>query len=401
MPHNVTALFAGIGGIELGLARAGHASTLFCESDPEAATVLRRRFKGVPTVPDVTDVDAVLSAASKDSTLLTAGFPCTDLSQAGRTEGFAGANSRLIRSVLELLNRRRFPSVLIENVPNWRVLHGGTYMREILHAFEALGYRWAYRTLDALAFGIPQRRKRVFLYATLEGDPRSALFHGNEPPIIAAFALEEEAHGFYWTEGNGGVGWGENCIPTLKGGSGLSIPSSPAILMPDGRIVTPDIRDAERLQGFPSGWSHAEEIDVGDGNSRLFNHRRRWLLTGNAVNVAVSRWIGDRLNESHEFDGAPGDPLDPTDRLPAAAWFDGVTRYRVELSTWPVARDTLSLSRFLRFPPKLLSERATQGFYNRICKSTLRFKPGFQDAVYAHLQRVKHAREPSHATTAA
>lgn len=393
MPHDVTALFAGIGGIELGLAHAGHRASLFCENDPEAVAVLRHRFPQVPVVPDVRDVDEILDAASPDSTLLTAGFPCTDLSQAGRTEGFAGTKSSLIRSVLVLLERRRFQSVLVENVPNWRVLHKGAYMREILDAFESLGYRWAYRTIDSLAFGVPQRRQRVFLYATLEGDPRRALFTGDEEPIAREYELHEEAHGFYWTEGNRGLGWGENCVPTLKGGSGLSIPSSPAILMPDGQVVTPDIRDAEKLQGFPADWTNAEEVEDAEGFRRTFNHRRRWLLTGNAVNVAVSQWIGEQLNKLNDFDGDPGEPLDPGGRLPSAAWFDGNTRYGVELRTWPVARNTKSLSEFLEYPTKPLSERATKGFYSRICKSTLPFKPGFREAIHAHLTRLQQAPE--------
>ena len=53
---------------------------------------------------------------------------------------------------------RPFPHVLLENVPNWRVLHKGEYLREVAQALEKLGYRWAYRTVDALAFGAPQRR---------------------------------------------------------------------------------------------------------------------------------------------------------------------------------------------------------------------------------------------------
>jgi DNA (cytosine-5)-methyltransferase 1 len=68
--------------------------------------------------------------------LLTAGFPCTDLSQAGTTRGYAGGRSSLIRDALSILKRRRFPHVLIENVPNWRFLHGGKYLTEVVNALE-------------------------------------------------------------------------------------------------------------------------------------------------------------------------------------------------------------------------------------------------------------------------
>ena len=90
------------------------------------------------------------------------------------------------------------PHIILENVPNWRTLHQGKYLREVVATLERLGYKWAYRTVDALAFGLPQRRLRMFLYATLEGDPRDVLFHGDVAPIENVFKLADRAHGFYW-----------------------------------------------------------------------------------------------------------------------------------------------------------------------------------------------------------
>lgn len=159
---NVTALFAGIGGLELGLERAGHKTTLMCESAAQAVAVLRTRFPRVAILPDVRDVRTLARRSSGQSSLLTAGFPCTDLSQAGRTLGFDGSQSVLIRPTLELAKRRRFDRILVENVPNWRVLHGGQYFDEVIKTLEKLGYIWAYRTIDAYPFGVPQRRRKSF-----------------------------------------------------------------------------------------------------------------------------------------------------------------------------------------------------------------------------------------------
>lgn len=383
----ITAIFGGIGGLELGLHRHGHRTSLFCECDPEARAVLARHFPDVPIADDIVKTHAVVGQISRGSDLLTAGFPCTDLSQAGRTRGFAGGRSSLIRETIELLRRRPFPNVLIENVPNWRHLHSGAYVSEVLSALEMLGYRWAYRTVDALAFGVPQRRHRVFVFATLEGDPREVLFHGNEPVFAPELALDEAAHGFYWTEGNRGLGWGEDCIPTLKGGSAIGIPAPPAILMPNLDIVTPDARDAERLQGFPQGWT---DIDGRiDGSERPFNQRRRWHLIGNAVNVQVSSWIGEQLTRRTAFEGDEGVRLTAGESWPNAAWFNGRQRYRVPLSTWPVRRERNPLAEFLHFPGAPLSVRATAGFFGRIMQSRLHFKPGFRDAVEAHLKRME------------
>lgn len=386
--HEVTAIFGGIGGLELGLDRHGHRTSLFCECDLEATAVLHHRFPGVPITPDIRDTDEVLKNVSPTSDLLTAGFPCTDLSQAGRTTGFAGGRSSLIRETLELLRRRSFPNVLIENVPNWRHLHGGEYMREVLTALEELDYRWAYRTINALAFGVPQRRQRVFLFATHEGDPREVLFHGDETPITTNRDLHEVAHGFYWTEGNRGLGWGDDCVPTLKGGSAISIPSPPAILMPDLTLVTPHLNDAERLQGFPDGWTDIDVLMGGTGRTD-FNTRKRWMLVGNAVNVEVSAWIGERLAYREPYYGPIGKPMSATARWPSAAWFDGDTRFEVKLGTWPVARPRRPLAQFLRHPTSPLSIRATAGFYGRACRSLLSFRPGFKEAVKAHLDRME------------
>src|SRR6266516_2561085 len=91
----VVGLFAGIGGIELGLHRAGHQATLLCEVDPGARAVLADRF------------------------------PCQDLSQAGMTAGITGARSGLVGEAIRLLQRKRVPLVLLENVPFMLQLGGG------------------------------------------------------------------------------------------------------------------------------------------------------------------------------------------------------------------------------------------------------------------------------------
>lgn len=389
-PHDITALFGGIGGLELGLRRGGHRTTSFCECDPEALSVLRARFPEVPVALDVRKTDDLLATISPNSDLLTAGFPCTDFSQAGTTKGFEGGRSSLIIDTLALLERRRFANVLLENVPNWRQLHKGAYMRHVVEALEAMGYRWAYRTIDARAFGLPQRRLRLFLFATLEGDPREVLFHGDDPPEQRTFELHEAAHGFYWTEGRTGIGWGEDCVPTLKGGSALSIPSPPAILLKDGRVITPDIRDCERLQGFPTDWTDLDERceEVGGGG---FKQRRRWLLVGNAINVEVAQWIGERLATRMPVDLEADNELAADAPWPVAAWFDGTKRYGASLGTWPVSRPAEPLETFLRFPGQPLSLRATRGFHKRILASSLRFKAGFVNAIGLHAARMEGA----------
>lgn len=401
---NATGLFGGVGGLELGLSQAGHCASSFCEIDPEAATILKAHFPKADLVRDIRQTEEVVASVSSRSDLLTAGFPCTDLSQAGRVQGFAGGRSSLVRDALKLVEARPFPHVLLENVPNWRILHQGEYLREVAQALERLGYRWAYRTVDALAFGTPQRRLRIFFYATLEGDPRDVLFQGDHTSPDTAFELNDRAHGFYWTEGTRGLGWGEDCVPTLKGGSTIGVPSPPAILLPNldataarttsgnYRLITPDIRDAERLQGLPAGWTDSEGETL-DGSP--FRQRRRWVLVGNAVNARAASWLGECLARPISFDGENGRELNAGDAWPAAAWFDGTKRYASDIGSWPVTAPRELLADFLEYPGAPLSSRATSGFLSRFLAGKLRQKPNFASALQAHVERMSLSTEQS------
>ena len=173
MSGRMVGLFAGIGGLELGLAEHGWRSELLCEIDPGAQAVLAARFRGVALHADVT----TLRALPPGTELVAAGFPCQDLSQAGRTAGIRGARSGLVDEVFRLVKRKRGPRwLLIENVPFMLQLGQGAAMRHITDALAALGYTWAYRLVDARAFGLPQRRQRVLMLASRTEDPRTVLF---------------------------------------------------------------------------------------------------------------------------------------------------------------------------------------------------------------------------------
>jgi DNA (cytosine-5)-methyltransferase 1 len=287
---------------------------------------------------------------------------------------------------MRLVERSHTPWVLLENVPFMLQLKRGQAMHFIASAFENMGYKWAYRIVDARSFGLPQRRRRVYFLASRVGDPRSILFADDAGPVDTISPIKV-ACGFYWTEGVRGLGWAIDSVPTLKGGSGLGIPSSPAILTPDGDVVTLDIRDAERLQGFPADWTKPAEAVMKRGH--------RWKLVGNAVSVPAAHWIGRRMAN-------PGVPLDlPTAPLPGhlpwptAAWNVGTGRESVEATEWPIRSKARSLEDFLRYPKTPLSAKATAGFLKRTERARLRFPEGFIVALSAHLDRM--SSQPSEA----
>ena len=371
----IAGLFAGIGGFELGMQGAGHHAVLMCDVLPTARAVLRARF------PDCDYHDDILKLRSlpADVDVLCAGFPCQDLSQAGRTAGLEGERSGLVGEVFRLLSRRRVPTVVVENVPFMLQLNGGNAMRAIIDEFERRRYRWAYRVVDSYSFGLAQRRERVFLVASRELDPATVLLADDAPLARPRSALGVRPHGFYWTEGLGGLGWAVDAVPTLKNGSTIGIASPPAVLMPDGRLVKLSIGDGERLQGFATNWTQPAET--------VARSAARWGLIGSAVSVPVARWVGERLRAPGSYDAQRDGPFSMAGRAPRAAHFDGKSRFSVQISSDPLGIAPMPLSSFMDgvADQQLLSLKATLGFLSRTRRAKLRFEPGFIAAVERHL----------------
>ena len=406
---SVVGLFAGVGGLELGLELAGHRTLLLCELMPHARAVLSaaskrdddyRAFTHAAMAVDV--ASSRLSSSLPDRfDLLAAGFPCQDLSQAGKTDGIDGSQSGLIGHVLRLLERRHRAArprwIVLENVSFMRHLGGGIGMEVVLNGLAKLGYAWAYREIDSLAFGLPQRRKRLFMVACQlgEGDPRSVLLEVDEEPDESkkgAGWQDGRACGFYWTEGNRGIGWADDAVPPLKGGSRLGIPSPPAIILPpDGELVIPTIGDAERLQGFPRGWTQpASQVDQR-------GERMRWLMIGNAVSVPVAKWIGERLRQVHCPIEREDRPIPEGAKWPAAAWQIDPSgpRFAAAVGGWPGRRVRTSLLSVLREEESIrpaLSFKATAGFLRRFEASNLlkrdpNHRAAFLEVLRHHVER--------------
>jgi len=196
---SVVGLFAGIGGLERGLERAGGHTELLCDWWEPARSVLSSQW---PDVPLHGDIQSLMSIPHVD--VVTAGFPCQDLSQAGRTAGIAGASSGLVGEIFRLLRDASPTWLVLENVRNMLVLDRGSAMRFLIDALEGLGFRWAYRLIDSRSIGLPQRRQRVLLVASRTEDPTAVLFadDAGEPE---ADSYAKSAYGFYWTEGRGGL----------------------------------------------------------------------------------------------------------------------------------------------------------------------------------------------------
>jgi DNA (cytosine-5)-methyltransferase 1 len=390
----VGGLFAGIGGIELGFQQAGHHAAFFCERDPAASAVLATHLKGVPIFDDVRMLPARADELPHVD-VLTGGFPCQDLSQAGRVAGIGGSKSGLVTYMFDVLDRldaRPKPPTwfVIENVINMLRLDRGHAMRFLTEALESRGYGWAYRVVDTIAFGLPQRRKRVLMVASkrLPMAPSQILFadEAKEPPLPKA----PKSIGFYWTEGLRGIGWAPNAVPTLKGGSGLGIPSPPAIWLRNKRSGKDafrllSIEQAEKLQGFSTGWTDAELSD----EPRRTLPGERWRMVGNAVSVPVARWLATRMRDFGSRDTLEG--MDAAPMLPGTRWPDAASGHAGKVWFWnrsnfPLAEPPPALVDFVGEPETRLSARAALGFRERTLRGNLRLDPAFGRALDEYLE---------------
>jgi len=159
--------FSGIGGLDLGFERAGIETVSVSEIDPYANSVLAERFPHAPNLGSITEVNA---HDIPEADIWSGGFPCQDLSTAGKRSGFAGARSSLAFTFLDLVEQRRPRWLLLENVPGLFSSNKGADFGRLLYEMEQLGYGVCWRTLDARFYGVAQRRRRVFIVASLESD---------------------------------------------------------------------------------------------------------------------------------------------------------------------------------------------------------------------------------------
>ncbi len=149
-------LFSGIGGFSLGLERAGMRTVAFCEINPERRRVLRKHWPDVPIHEDVRRLPANFVVD-----LVTAGFPCQDISLAGDGAGLAGMRSRLFWRIIRTAGLVGWPRLLLENVAALL----GRGMGTVLGALAQVGYDTEWDCIPASAVGAPHVRDRVWISA--------------------------------------------------------------------------------------------------------------------------------------------------------------------------------------------------------------------------------------------
>ena len=192
----VGSLFSGVGGFDLGLERSGHEIVWQVEYDKQARSILRKHWPDVKIYNDVQQVGGKDGEAGRDVLeevdLICGGFPCQDLSVAGHRRGLDGSKSGLWYEFHRILEECRPKYCLVENVPGLFSSNKGRDMEVLVRGLEELGYQWQYRILDSQHFGVPQRRRRVFIVGYLgEGCAPQVLLESESLPWHPATSREE------------------------------------------------------------------------------------------------------------------------------------------------------------------------------------------------------------------
>lgn len=172
-------LFAGVGGFDLGLERAGHTCVGQVEIDKKCLQVLTNHW---PDVPKHTDVVTAKEWADAEDlkgrvNIVCGGFPCQDVSVAGRRAGLAGERSGLFFDAVSFASHVQAETVILENVPGLLSSNQGRDFGVVLSTLADAGYsNIEWRVLNSQFFGVPQRRRRVFIVASTPESGRQQVF---------------------------------------------------------------------------------------------------------------------------------------------------------------------------------------------------------------------------------
>ena len=303
-------LFSGIGGFSLGLQQAGIEPDWigYSDIDKYANQVFKRRF---PNAEELGSITTINTEGLPDIDLVTFGFPCQDLSMAGKRGGLNASRSGLFFKALEIIADKKPTYFVFENVRGLLSSNKGEDFKIVLQSVSDIGYDGQWQLLNTRWF-LPQNRERVYFVGHIRGECRPKVFPIGEDDDIFKPKIREEggesasvqtAHSRTITSRIHKMGSDDAYIkvhsthprsgdPT-KGGTGplskedgttycLDTGNAQAVQIKSGiRRFTP--LECERLQGFPDNWT--------EGHSDT----QRYKQCGNAVTVPVVEEIMRRL----------------------------------------------------------------------------------------------------------
>ena len=335
--------FSGVGGLDLGFEKAGIETVSVSEIDPYANSVLAERFPGAPNLGSITEINA---DDIPEADIWSGGFPCQDLSVAGKRAGFFSSSVRLPElrnsdgngrsgntsdatrmvsdedteertrsglafTFLNLVEQRRPRWLVLENVPGLLTSNDGRDFLRLLREMDDIGYYVSWRSLNAKYFGVPQRRSRVFVVAHLEpGRTEQVLFEceGGCGHLAPSSKARKETSSSY-AGSTSGDRWLTN-IGTIIGAAA----NADRMREADGVARRMD----DSIISFPSRYSRqptkfndqTDPLTIAAGAPAVVIPRQgvggddadpvgldsnRYKCIGNGVVASVAEWIGRRI----------------------------------------------------------------------------------------------------------
>ncbi|SUA36364.1 Cytosine-specific methyltransferase NlaX [Neisseria zoodegmatis] len=264
----VGSLFAGIGGFDLGFERGGFQTAWQVEIDPVCRAVLADRF---PHAERHEDVRTCLPALSRVDAVV-GGFPCQDVSAMGKRRGLAGTRSGLFFDAMRIVQTLQPRWLVLENVPGLLFSNGGRDFQTVLETLAECGYVGYWRVLDSRYFGVPTKRRRIFMVAGLRELP-PVEFLGDAGPMARVSGKTEA-----------GSAW-EDAHPTLLAGfaDGTSIDIS------GGNIVAVENSRHQMVERARTSDHYGLRRGLDAANAREAR------AAGNAVCPQVAQWIAEKL----------------------------------------------------------------------------------------------------------
>jgi len=326
-------LFSGIGGFTLGLQNAGikFDEVYYSDIDKYANAVYKYNFPNHKEVGDVTSIRP--ENLPKGRWVVTFGFPCQDLSIAGKRAGFEGKRSSLFYEATRIIRTLKPEVFIFENVKGLFSANEGQDFISVLREIADIGLYDCEWQLVNTRWVLPQNRERIYFIGHLRGSSGSKVFPvgkpsqksgGNEKGNYSGTVKEgfgktqnDATYICHTLDANYHKGIGKQyreciienqhqittaqprCGNPKKGGTGELSSSEYCFTLDSQPHIGNKIRrltpiECERLQGFPDNWTAKGNFD---GEIKEISDTQRYKMCGNAVTVKIVEMIGKRLND--------------------------------------------------------------------------------------------------------
>lgn len=274
---NYLSVCSGIEAASVAWQPLGWRAVAFSEIEAFPCSVLAYHYPDVPNLGDMTKIDGRQYRGTIN--LIVGGTPCQDFSIAGKRAGLDGERSGLARNFVWLLHEIRPKWFVWENVPGAFSTNGGRDFGTFIRTLADIGFGLAWRVLDAQYFGVPQRRRRVFVVGHFGNwRPAAAVLFERESLHRDTQARRETRHVF-------------PCL--TRGGATAYDDRTPYVLEKTGiRIATP--KEWERLLGFPDDYTRIPWLGK---PAEQCPDSPRYKSLGNSIAIPVIRWIGERIQQ--------------------------------------------------------------------------------------------------------